>query len=71
MCNGILLTSVNSSDMQVSDDDLAAVEKLVREAGVWQEGKDELAGWKGGRVWLVPTYKNFEDWKPVAERILV
>jgi 2',3'-cyclic-nucleotide 3'-phosphodiesterase len=30
----------------------------------------ELSGWKGGIVWLVPTFLKIEAWKPVAERVL-
>jgi len=47
--------------------------KAVVEAGVGfgrssSNGLDD--GWRGGRVWLVPTDKPIAEWKPVAERVL-
>jgi 2',3'-cyclic-nucleotide 3'-phosphodiesterase len=35
------------------------------------KGQTELDGWKGGIVWLVPTFLKIEEWKPVAERVLL
>jgi 2',3'-cyclic-nucleotide 3'-phosphodiesterase len=34
------------------------------------EGKEQLGGWTGGRVVLVPTDKPVEQWQPIAERVL-
>ncbi|KAK8156350.1 2',3'-cyclic-nucleotide 3'-phosphodiesterase [Phyllosticta citrichinensis] len=30
-------------------------------------GSEDLGGWKGGSVWLVPTYKPIPEWTPWAE----
>lgn len=43
---------------------------MVKDAGVNLDGNGEMGGWTGGSVWLVPTYKPFEEWKPVAVRDL-
>ena len=60
----------NSSNIEVPEDGRVAVETLVREAGVRLQGDEEMAGWQGGRVWLVPTDLKIDEWKPVAERTL-
>jgi hypothetical protein len=43
---------------------------LVDTLDVNFEGKEQLGGWTGGRVVLVPTDKPVEQWQPIAERVL-
>lgn len=47
-----------------------AVEEMVKSTGVALNGEGEMSGWSGGEVWLVPTDKAIEDWKPIAVRKL-
>jgi 2',3'-cyclic-nucleotide 3'-phosphodiesterase len=47
--------------------------KVLEEVGesrvlVGGEGEAEMAGWKGGRIVLVNTWKDIAEWVPVAER---
>ncbi|KAF2145531.1 uncharacterized protein K452DRAFT_355968 [Aplosporella prunicola CBS 121167] len=57
-------------DMPISDEKKSELQKLVEEAGISINGSGNLGGWKGGDVWLVPTFKNFADWQPWAKRAL-
>jgi len=47
--------------------------KVLEEVGkggvlVGGEGEAEMAGWRGGRIVLVHTWKDIAEWVPVAER---
>jgi 2',3'-cyclic-nucleotide 3'-phosphodiesterase len=44
---------------------------MVLESGISLNAEGEMSGWTGGSLWLVPTFKPIEEWKPVAERKLV
>ncbi|KAF2804792.1 2, 3 cyclic phosphodiesterase [Mytilinidion resinicola] len=54
------------SAIEVSDDELREMERVVEDAGVDLEGKGEMGGWVGGRVVLVETDKKIEEWEPIA-----
>jgi 2',3'-cyclic-nucleotide 3'-phosphodiesterase len=59
---------VPSSDLEVSEEDRLAIEKLVVDA---LSGDLERGGWVGGSIWLVPTYKPIDEWQPIAVKHLV
>ncbi|KAK7983421.1 hypothetical protein PG989_010823, partial [Apiospora arundinis] len=63
----------------IDDQKLKEISKAVEDAGVSlssssnQGDKDasgNRGGWKGGVVWLVPTDKPIDEWKPIATRTL-
>jgi 2',3'-cyclic-nucleotide 3'-phosphodiesterase len=43
---------------------------MVVESGISLNGEGEMSGWTGGSLWLVPTFKPIEEWKPIAVRQL-
>lgn len=57
---------------QVPNEEMAKIEKLVKDAGVVLDGDSdaELSGWVGGRVVLVPTDRPIIEWNAIAEREL-
>jgi len=55
----------------VSEEKRKEFEEMVLESGISLNGEDEMSGWTGGTLLLVPTFKPIEEWKPVAERKLV
>lgn len=65
-----LTSMLSSADIEVPEEKKAAVEKDLKEAGISLDGQGEMGGWGGGEVWLVATYKEIEDWEPVAKRKL-
>jgi hypothetical protein len=65
------LTAGNSSNIEITEEKRQEIERLVVQAGISFDGQGELGGWTGGSLWLVPTYKPIQDWKPIAERKLV
>jgi 2',3'-cyclic-nucleotide 3'-phosphodiesterase len=65
-----LTVCLNSADVDISDELKGQIEKTVTDAGISLSGEGELGGWEGGVVWLVPTTKPIEEWKPIAERRL-
>ncbi|KAK8103651.1 2- 3 cyclic phosphodiesterase [Apiospora kogelbergensis] len=63
----------------IDDQKLGEISKTVEEAGVSLSSSSEhgsgdasggRGGWKGGVVWLVPTDKPIDEWKPIATRTL-
>ncbi|KAK8075609.1 hypothetical protein PG997_010272 [Apiospora hydei] len=63
----------------IDDQKLEEISKAVEEAGVSlasssrqreDDASGQRGGWKGGVVWLVPTDKPINEWKPVATRTL-
>jgi 2',3'-cyclic-nucleotide 3'-phosphodiesterase len=54
----------------VSSEEIAKIERLVKDAGVSLDGEGELGGWTGGQVVLVPTDRPIKDWASIAERKL-
>lgn len=57
--------------MPIGEDELRAIEEVVRRAGVALGGEGEgVGGWEGGVVWLVPTDRSIDEWKPMATRTL-
>jgi 2',3'-cyclic-nucleotide 3'-phosphodiesterase len=67
-----LTVSLGSGATPISETQLQLVKKVVTEAGVDLGGSEDgkHGGWRGGTVWLVPTDKSIEDWKPIATRQL-
>jgi 2',3'-cyclic-nucleotide 3'-phosphodiesterase len=59
-----------SSAGDVSEEKRSEVEGLLLESGISLDGQGEMSGWTGGSLWLVPTFKPIEEWKPLAERKL-
>ncbi|KAK3936584.1 2',3'-cyclic-nucleotide 3'-phosphodiesterase [Diplogelasinospora grovesii] len=67
-------------DKPIDDKTLDRVAKAVEDAGIKMSAtpentasEDQIveeAGWDGGEVWLVPTDKPIEQWKPIATREL-
>lgn len=53
-------------DKTIDDARLQEISKVVEEAGIKLHG----AGWEGGVVWLVPTDRPINEWKPIATRKL-
>ncbi|KAH7305521.1 2',3'-cyclic-nucleotide 3'-phosphodiesterase [Stachybotrys elegans] len=58
----------------IEDGKLAEIETLVRNQGVKLSSQSPVAGsfsgWDGGIVWLVPTDRSIDEWKPIATRQL-
>jgi 2',3'-cyclic-nucleotide 3'-phosphodiesterase len=42
----------------------------VEEAGVSFEWGEKGNGWRGGSLWVVPTFKPVAEWIPIAVRDL-
>jgi 2',3'-cyclic-nucleotide 3'-phosphodiesterase len=63
-------------DVDITEAERLEAEGMVGDAGIWctratqKDGKTGLAGWTGGRIWLVPTEKPIHEWKPIAEKQL-
>ncbi|KAK7717800.1 hypothetical protein SLS63_010655 [Diaporthe eres] len=58
-------------DVAIDEAKLEEVEDAVEESGVkLGETSHEMGGWQGGTVWLVPTERGIENWKPIATRTL-
>ncbi|ETS78729.1 2',3'-cyclic-nucleotide 3'-phosphodiesterase [Pestalotiopsis fici W106-1] len=53
-------------DNPIDDAKLQEISKVVKEAGIELEGP----GWEGGVVWLVPTDRPINEWKPIATKEL-
>lgn len=72
----VLMLIFASANIDVDEQKRTEVETLLREVeeeimkSSQYQGQQELDGWKGGIVWLVPTFMKIEEWKPVAERVL-
>jgi hypothetical protein len=66
----VLALSITSSECTVSAEQLGETEKMAQEAGINLDGEGELRGWVGGTLVLVPTYKEIEEWSPIAQREL-
>jgi 2',3'-cyclic-nucleotide 3'-phosphodiesterase len=80
------LTSYLSGDQILDDNALQKVRQAAEETGIKLDrdqgaytgpadeedriGKKQWDGWQGGLVWLVPTDKSIEEWKPIAVRRL-
>lgn len=62
---------MGSSDLDISEEDRLAIEKLIVDAGLLFSSNLARGGWIGGRIWLVPTYKPIDEWKHIAEKHLV
>lgn len=62
--------SLMYADIDVSEKQKKSLENAVTKRGLNFHREGELAGWKGGEVWLVDTSKGFESWAPVAVRKL-
>lgn len=61
----ILITNISGSK-PIDEARLKEISNVVEEAGVpLQKG-----GWEGGIVWLVPTDRPIDQWKPIATRKL-
>lgn len=63
----------SSGDMPIDEAKLKEVETAVLQAGLsLQEvdGSQGATGWEGGTVWLVPTERDMDEWKPIATRTL-
>ncbi|KAK8016897.1 2- 3 cyclic phosphodiesterase [Apiospora rasikravindrae] len=63
----------------IDDQKLDEISKAVEEAGVSlssssrqqeDDASGQRGGWKGGVVWLVPTDRPINEWKPIATRAL-
>ncbi|KAK8064603.1 hypothetical protein PG994_007241 [Apiospora phragmitis] len=63
----------------INDEKLGEISKVVEESGISlssssipgaNETPSQQGGWKGGVVWLVPTDKPINEWKPIATRTL-
>jgi hypothetical protein len=53
--------------MVFSEELQAKAVQAVIDAGLFTaDGKG--AGWKGGSLWIVPTFKPIEEWVPIATR---
>ncbi|KAI9172672.1 2',3'-cyclic-nucleotide 3'-phosphodiesterase [Paramyrothecium foliicola] len=54
----------------ISDTKLAEITDFVKSNKIHlspdSTADDEFAGWKGGEVWLVPTDRSIEQWKPIV-----
>ncbi|KAH6645951.1 2',3'-cyclic-nucleotide 3'-phosphodiesterase [Truncatella angustata] len=50
----------------IDDTKLAQIGEFCGESGLELQG----GGWKGGVVWLVPTDKPINQWKPIATKTL-
>lgn len=60
-----------SGDVTIDDTKLKEIEDAVKESGVsLGDGSHSMRGWEGGIVWLVPTERGIENWKPIATRTL-
>lgn len=69
----------NSGNIPISEETLCDISKVVEEAGVDLGGTarttdgvepERYNGWNGGVVWLVPTDRPVNEWKPIATRDL-
>ena len=66
------------ADLSVHEGTRLAILNSLDEAGIQLEadgglhGKKQASfdGWTGGSIVLVPTWKDVEDWSPIAERAL-
>lgn len=57
--------------MTIDEGELKEIENLVQESGIgFDESSGGSTGWEGGIVWLVPTDRDINDWKPIATRTL-
>ncbi|KAK7511578.1 2',3'-cyclic-nucleotide 3'-phosphodiesterase [Phyllosticta citriasiana] len=61
---------IYSGSIDISEEKKAQLQKLVEAAGISIDGSGDLGGWKGGTVWLVPTYKPIPEWTPWAEVLI-
>ncbi|CAJ2501890.1 Uu.00g047430.m01.CDS01 [Anthostomella pinea] len=64
-----------AGDASIDDHTLQEIRDVVREAGVRLDGlgsgdREGFGGWEGGEVWLVPTDRPVEGWKPIAVKTL-
>lgn len=60
-----------SGDVTIDERKLKEIEYAVKESGIGLgDGSHSMGGWEGGKVWLVPTERGIEDWKPIATRTL-
>lgn len=67
---GVWLTLLMiSSHERVDEDVRRSVERKLAEKDITAKGSPS-SGWAGGTVWLVPTYKDIAEWKPIARRRL-
>jgi hypothetical protein len=73
---GVWLTLPMISSHEMVDEDVKrSIEHKLVEKDILAEkltrGGNRRGGWKGGAVWLVPTYKrDIAEWRPVARRSL-
>jgi len=62
-------------DLDPTGNRMELVNKGLRGMGIMMAGEERkgmawMEGWRGGRVWLVPTDRGLGEWRPVAERVL-
>ncbi|KAK4186399.1 putative cyclic phosphodiesterase [Podospora australis] len=67
--------SLMYGDVPISDEKLREVTEVVQEAGIQlsqeeKKGGENLSGWTGGVIWLVPSDGPISEWKPLATREL-
>lgn len=58
-----MYTDSFSGSVGMNEEKLARVATAVEEAGIKLSEGD---GWDGGMLWLVPTDKSIQEWKPLA-----
>lgn len=65
------IDNADSGDVAIAEAKLKEIEDAVKESGIkLGETVHEMGGWQGGTVWLVPTERGIENWKPIATRTL-
>lgn len=61
---------MRSSDVEIDEAKRDEIQQVITNMGLAWNDESELSGWSGGEVWLVPTDKAIEKWKPIAVRKL-
>jgi 2',3'-cyclic-nucleotide 3'-phosphodiesterase len=56
--------------MEIGDGLVGVLAEAVEKAGVSFYEGEEGNGWKGGSLWVVPTFKPVEEWTAIAVRDL-
>lgn len=67
----LIADDAGSGDVTIDEAKLKQIEDAVKESGLsFENASHDMGGWKGGIVWLVPTERDIEKWKPIATRTL-
>lgn len=71
MSTYVVADDAGSGDVTIDEAKLKQIEDDVKESGLsFENASHGMAGWEGGIVWLVPTERGIENWKPIATRTL-